>query len=205
MSILRGHLAVRLLRPVRYLCWWHNPMHRRTDGIESLLAGALLVAFLVALPVAASVGRAMYAHGTADSALTRAQGHWVTAVLLKDARSAPTTGQGDSAVSGPRVPARWRTEQGRTRVGTVQAMVGDRAGTALRVWLDGSGAPTTPPATPGAIVAIAVSTGLGVVIAVSCLLELGRRTGRWLLDRRRLRDWETEWRLVEPQWTRPAR
>ncbi len=205
MSILRGHLATRLLRPVRYLCWWHNPMHRRTDGIESLLAGALLVLFLAALPLAASVGRAMYVHGSADSALTRARGHWVTAVLLKDARAAPTAGQGDSAASGPRVEARWHTAQGRTRVGTVQAMIGDRAGTAVRTWLDGSGTPTTPPATPSAIVAIAVSTGVGLMIAVSCLLEIGRRTGRWLLDRRRLRDWETEWRSVGPQWTRHAR
>jgi hypothetical protein len=204
MSILRRHTVSRLLRPARYLCWWHNPMHRRADGVESLIASFLLILFLAAMPLAASVASSLYVHGLADASQTRVGGHWVTAKLLQDARVPATVGQADDPAAGPREQARWTGADGKVHVGKVQAMPGDRAGDAVRVWLDAAGRPSMPPASSGAIFAIAVSAGVGLMVAVTCVLEIVRRSSRWLLDRRRIQGWETEWQSIGPQWDRHA-
>ncbi len=47
--------------------------------------------------------------------------------------------------------------------------------------------------------AVAVPAALGIVLL--CLAW----AGRWVLDRRRLADWEAAWADVGPQWTRRFR
>jgi hypothetical protein len=51
-----------------------------------------------------------------------------------------------------------------------------------------------------AATAAAVATAV-LLIALFCLTLIGR----WLLDRRRLADWELAWAIVGPQWTKRFR
>jgi hypothetical protein len=51
-----------------------------------------------------------------------------------------------------------------------------------------------------AATAAAVATA-GLLIVLSCLALLVR----WLLDRRRIADWELAWAIVGPQWTKRFR
>ena len=47
----------------------------------------------------------------------------------------------------------------------------------------------------------ATVAALLLLIVLSCLAAVGR----WLLDRRRLADWELAWSIVGPQWTKRFR
>jgi hypothetical protein len=49
--------------------------------------------------------------------------------------------------------------------------------------------------------AAAAAAAFMLLIVLSCLTV----AGRWLLDRRRLADWELSWAIVGPQWTRRFR
>jgi len=50
-----------------------------------------------------------------------------------------------------------------------------------------------------AAAAVIATAALGIVLL--CLAW----AGRWVLDRRRLANWETAWAAVGPQWTRRFR
>ena len=123
----------------------------------------------------------------------RAAGHWATAVVLHDVPAGTA-----------QVQARWHQADGPSHVGLIQGRTGDHAGTTLPLWLNAAGMPTTPPPATVGIAIFAISTGIAIVIVAACVVEVARRTTRRLAERARLAGWETEWRSVEPQWTRPA-
>ena len=87
------------------------------------------------------------------------------------------------------------------RSGQVLAAAGTHAGSTVKVWVDASGAVTSPPPDRrdivGDVTIAAVVTGL-----LASLLLLGANTlAQRALDRRRLNAWDAEWRVTGPRWS----
>jgi hypothetical protein len=188
----------------RYLNWWRNPMARRTDRIESMVATAAATLFLLSVPLAAWCGKAMYASGAARAETDQATGHRGSAVLLAAAPSGTAAGI-DAAPADPWVRAQWATRDGGTSTGDIQAPPDSPAGTRVPIWLDGADQPSAPPASHATVTANAVCCGICVLLGIGGGLEAARRLTRSMLDRSRLADWETAWEQTGPRWTWPAR
>jgi hypothetical protein len=180
-----------------------NPLRRRTDKIATLLMAQFLVAVLIGAPL---FGIAAFTWaGRAGAAEQRAEQSWreVPAVLL---RSVPAPESfADSVFGYSWVPARWTAPNGQARSGDIPVEVGLAAGRKVLLWVDAAGRPTDAPLTHRAVLAraasaAAVATAV-LLIALSCLALVVR----WLLDRRRLIDWELAWAIVGPQWTKRFR
>ena len=195
------HEGSRLARYARRLGLDRNPLRRRTDRIEAAIRVVTLFLLLVAVPVVAVAAglqadhlalRQVHAQQVAD--------HQVTAVLLQQAQP---TGIPDPYTSAQMtlVLARWQPPSGPPRSGQVAAPAGAHLGSTVTVWIDASGAITRPPPDhrqiAGDVCVTAVVTGL-----VVSLLVLGSGTlARRVLDRRRLRAWDAEWRATGPRWS----
>jgi|SRR6266480_5134292 len=180
-----------------------NPLRRRTDKIATWLMVQFLVVVLAGAPL---FGIAAFTWaGRAAAAEQRAERSWreVPAVLL---RSVPAPDSFASGVFGYSwVPARWTAPNGQVRSGDIPVEAGLTAGRKVRLWVDAAGRPTDTPLTDHAVLAraataAAVATAV-LLIALSCLALIVR----WLLDRRRLADWELAWAIVGPQWTKRFR
>ena len=193
----------RVRRLARRLGLDANPLRRRTDKIATWLMAQFLVVVLVGAPLFAIAAFSWAARvGAAEQ---RAERSWreVPAVLL---RSVPVPDSLAGGIFGYSwVPARWTAPNGQVRSGDIPVEVGLTAGRKVRLWVDAAGTPTDVPLTHRAIVARAATTAAvgtaGLLIALSCLALIVR----WLLDRRRLTDWELAWAIVGPQWTKRFR
>jgi len=180
-----------------------NPLRRRTDRLATWLAAQFLVVVLIAVPLAA-----IAAFGWASrsgAAELRAERAWrvVPAVLL---RSVPVADSFAGGVFGYAwVPARWTAPDGRVRTGDIPVEVGLRAGRKVSMWVDATGMPTDIPLTHRAVEARAASAAAVASILLLLVLSCLACAGRWLLDRRRLADWELAWAIVGPQWTKRFR
>ena len=180
-----------------------NPLRRRTDRLATWLAAQFLVVVLIAVPLAA-----IAAFGWASrsgAAELRAERAWrvVPAVLL---RSVPVADSFAGGVFGYAwVPARWTAPDGRVRTGDIPVEVGLRAGRKVSMWVDATGMPTDIPLSHRAVTARAATAAAVASILLLLVLSCLACAGRWLLDRRRLADWELAWAIVGPQWTKRFR
>jgi hypothetical protein len=180
-----------------------NPLRRRTDKIATWLMAQFLVVVLIGAPLFAIAAFTWAAR--AGAAEQRAERAWreVPAVLL---RSVPVPDSFAGGVFGYSwVPARWTAPNGKVRSGDIPVEVGLAAGRKVRLWVDAAGLPADTPLTHRAVVARAATAAAvataALLIALSCLAL----TVRWLLDRRRLADWELAWAIVGPRWTKRFR
>ena len=179
-----------------------NPLRRRTDKIAVCLAALLLAVFFISAPFlsAAAVGWAGH-HGHAELRAKRSS-HQVSAVVPQGAPAPIATGEVSRYYQ---VLARWTTLVGQARTGRIPVSADMAAGRTVRLSVDSAGSPTGIPLNRSAVVAdevaaaAAATTGLGIVVL--CLAW----AGRWVLDRRRLADWQAGWAAVGPQWTRRFR
>ena len=179
-----------------------NPLRRCTDKIAAWAAAMLLAVFLIGAPLlsVAAVGWA----GRAGAADQRAERSWhqVPAVLLQ----APPARAVAGAISGfLRVRARWTAPDGRARTGQIPVSTGMAAGRTVPLWVDAAGSPAGPPLKRRAVVADEVAAAVVVTAALGMVLSCLAWAGRWVLDRRRLADWEVAWASVGPQWTKRFR
>ena len=179
-----------------------NPMRRRTDKIAACLAALLLAVFLIGAPFLseAAVGWAGH-HGGAELRATRSW-HQVSAVLLQGA-PAPTATSGVLRYS--EVLVRWTTPDGRARTGRIPVSADMAAGRTVRLWVDSAGSLTGIPLNRRAVVADEVAAAVVVTAGLGIVLWCLAWAGRWVLDRRRLADWQAGWATVGPQWTRRFR
>jgi hypothetical protein len=180
-----------------------NPLRRRTDRIATWLTVQFLVVALIGVPLVAVA--AFNWAGRAGAAELRAERSWrvVPAVLL---RSVPVTDSFAGGVFGYAwVPARWTAPDGRVRSGDIPVEVGLPAGRRVPMWVDATGMPTDVPLTHRAVEARAASAAAVASILLLLVLSCLACAGRWLLDRRRLADWELAWAIVGPQWTKRFR
>jgi hypothetical protein len=180
-----------------------NPLRRRTDKIATWLMAQFLVVVLVGAPLFAIAAFTWAAR--AGAAEQRAERSWreVPAVLLHPVPVPDSFAGGVFGYSW--VPARWTAPNGQARSGDIPVEVGLTAGRKVRLWVDAAGRPTDAPLTHRAVVARAATAAAvataGLLIVLSCLALIVR----WLLDRRRLVDWELAWAIVGPQWTKRFR
>ena len=122
-----------------------NPLRRRTDRVETWVRLALVLAFLVASPLAAlGLGRLTSEVSASAARAQAATERQVTAVLLKRASRTPD----DSLYAVAEfvyAPARWTAPDGQQRIGEAPAPVGSAAGRRVSIWVDTAcGWPTRP-------------------------------------------------------------
>jgi hypothetical protein len=99
------------------------------------------------------------------------------------------------------VLARWQPPGKAPQSGQVLAPAGAPAGSTVTVWIDASGAVTRPPPDRRDI-ADDVTIAVVVTCMVAGLLLLESNTlARRVLDRRRLKAWDAEWRATGPLWS----
>jgi hypothetical protein len=79
-------------------------------------------------------------------------------------------------------------------------VIGSKAGSAVTVWLDRTGAVVAPPRQPADSQALGAAVGMVMVMAGWPLLWVSFRLLRMPLDRRRARAWEREWAEIAPRW-----
>jgi hypothetical protein len=179
-----------------------NSLRRRADRIAAIATVGLLVAFLVAAPIAA-VFAGHWAYRSSMSQ-QRDQRSWraVTAVLLQKAPVDP----GSLDVSGSPAVARWTPPGGHhAREGVISVPAGTPAGSRVRIWLDASGQWAGPPLGRQAVVVRVVMAVVGTTLVLATGLAAIASVGQWLLDRRRLAGWEADWNEVGPQWAKEFR
>ncbi|CAL9357160.1 hypothetical protein SUDANB176_00598 [Streptomyces sp. enrichment culture] len=185
------------VRRVRLWRWRRNPLRRRSDLVEAWVLLAVLV-----LALSAAVFAGLAAAGAVDDSIAerRDRARTVPAVLTEDAAHAPPASVSENGDGGVWAPVRWTAPDGTDRTGRAEVEPGNKAGTAVVVWTDPEGRLVSPP--PGGAEARfqIVMAGVTIGVATAGLGLLGERLVRSRLQRRRLGEWEAEWRLVEPSW-----
>jgi hypothetical protein len=180
-----------------------NPLRRRTDKIGTWLMAQFLVAVLIGAPLFGIAAFTWAGHAGAAEQRAERSWHKVPAVLLRSVPAPDSFADGVFGYSW--VPARWTAPNGQMRSGDIPVEVGLTAGRKVLLWVDAKGRPTDAPLTHRAVMARAVTTAAVatavLLIALSCLALIVR----WLLDRRRLANWELAWAIVGPQWTKRFR
>jgi hypothetical protein len=198
---MSGHAGTRLACCLRRLGFDHNPLRRRTDRIEAVIRLVTVLLFLVAVPIATIAVARQVDHIESNRARAQqAVEREVTAVLLQRASA---TGAPDpfTSVQMTYVLARWQPPGRPPRAGQVLATAGAPAGSTVRVWIDASGAVTSPPPDHCTIAGdVCIATVVTCLVA-SMLLLGSNALARRALDRRRLRAWDAEWRATGPLWS----
>jgi hypothetical protein len=178
-----------------------NSLRRRADRIAAIATVGLLVAFLVAAPIAAVfAGHWAYRSSVSQQ---RDQRSWraVTAVLLQKAPVDP----GSFDASGSPAVARWTPPGGHPRKGVISVPAGTPAGSQVRIWLEPSGQWAGAPLGRQTVVVRVVMAVVGTTLLLATGLAAIASAGQWLLDRRRMAGWEADWSTVGPQWTKEFR
>jgi hypothetical protein len=188
-----ARVAGPLRRPARLLMG-RNRLRRSSDRIEGTVLTMLLAAFLASLLAAFSFGAHIYQSQLASMARL----HPVVAVLSQNGPSDSLAGVGQAR-------ARWRAPGGRQQSGLLSTVTAPgiweaAAGARIRVWVTSSGEPVAPPNQTAALFS-ALLVGWWIVGGSGLVLFICYRLCRFGLDRRRLRDWESEWALIGPRWT----
>ena len=164
-----------------------NPLLRRTDRIEALVMLVALVVSLVAIPVAAAVGIAVYDLRDSRFAQEGRDRHTeVAAVLETETEGARST------VVQARSPATAGERTGLIQL-TTQAKVGDR----IEVWVDKDSNPVAPPTPTWHAVGDAYGATMATLlfVAVTMISFVTGVCSR--LDRERNAQWERELRCLE--------
>jgi hypothetical protein len=190
-----------LARCMRWLGFDRNPLRRRTDRIEAAIRLVAVLLLVVAVPIAAVVvGRQADHLALRQANAQEAADHDVTAVLLQQAQA---TGVPDPYTSTELtyVLARWKPPGQPPRSGQVLAPAGARAGSTVKVWIDASGAVTSPPPDHRIIVGDVCMTIIVTCLVASLLILGSAALARRALDHWRMRAWDAEWRAAGPMWS----
>jgi hypothetical protein len=164
--------------------WSRNPLVRRSDRIEVLVAVLAVAMVIAAVPVAATIGTAVYdarSHVYVHDEATR---HPVMATAMKDGAAAPwVTGVWFI------VRAKW-SAAGREHVEFVATDYRARTGDQVTIWVDDQGryVGTQRPSTRATNDAVQVA--VLVWLAAAGVAAGAVSVVRWRLDRKRYAAWE---------------
>jgi hypothetical protein len=188
-------------RTLRRIGFDRNSMRRGSDRLQAILRAALLAAFLIAGPLAASsFSHHVFAAGMQTSQAQAAAWQRVPAVVVHVTLVA--TAWRHPTLSGPaRLSVRWAAPDGASRTGRIASASHAAVGSAVTVWIDRSGLLAHPPLTRSDKVDHAIGAAAATLVVLALLLCLGARAASLALDRYRLARWEADWLTVEPQWT----
>ncbi|MEV6316506.1 hypothetical protein [Streptomyces sp. NPDC051776] len=182
-----------------------NPLVRRSDRVQAWVGRLILLLFVLGLPTAAlAAGMAVHASEMRTVHAQEAERHQVTARLTSDpdvvGAAEPDTGDD---LHHARVG--WTEKDGTQRTGTARVPPDAHKDSTVRIWVDRGGGVTTPPMTSESAAVTAWAAG-GVTAGAVVVLAIGARSGlRWVLDRHRYAQWDAEWELLEPHWSRRLR
>jgi hypothetical protein len=189
----------RLGRFTRGLGLTRNPLRRPSDRVEARVILLLLVATVLAGPVLAwRTGVAAYRDGLAteqaEIGYTRVTGSLIAeaATSVSDAAAIPDTVLAEAV---------WTAPNGSVRTGRVPVRGGTPAGTTVTLWVDQHGWRVHPPRQHSQTMALAITLGGLVPLAMLGAVACVRRFLRRYLEGRRLAQWQYEWLLVEPRWS----
>lgn len=179
-----------------------NPLRRGSDRAEAWLRIGLVLAFLIASPLAAiGLGKLTSAASYSAARAQAASEQYVPAVLVdKVARAADDPLYGASGFVWAR--ARWTAPDGQRHTGNVPAPVGSKAGRTVSIWVDRAGQLAYPPIGGSQIASRVIAVIALTPAALGIVLLIVLWLAKAVLDRRRLQDWAAEWSAVEPQWTK---
>jgi hypothetical protein len=186
-----------VLMKARRFGFGRHPLRRRVDRIESAIILAAVLVALLMIPVAVALGTSVRDSSEQAAAQRRATLTEVQARTLEDAATAVVGGSG---VVTAWVRVAWTDSVGLPREGYAGAMHGTKKGSEVTIWLDRSGAITTPPRRAGDSEAVGGAVGLSAGMLSWLLIAGLARLAVARLDRRRMRDWEREWEQVAPRW-----
>ncbi|MFD2474438.1 Rv1733c family protein [Amycolatopsis silviterrae] len=182
-----------------------NPLVRRSDRIEGVLAAIATLIALVAIPFAMTIGSADIAAETAASEAQLQSRHQVTATVLTTAAQ-PAASVGDSApiANTARVNAVWKPPNGAQRTGVITVPSASATeGSTTEIWLDNSGKQTTAPLTHADAVTNGVLVAAFCWLCVVAVLAGAFWVARRVLDHRRAARWAAEWaQLAGPEAVR---
>jgi hypothetical protein len=183
----------------RYLLWrWRrNPLRRGSDVVEAWI---VLATWVLALLGAVVAGLAVASAAEEAFAQRRAEAHAVSAVLTEDAadaRPAERTGYHDTRVW---ATARWTAPDGSVHTGRAKAAPGTDQGTRVTLWTDDEGRLVAKP--PSAMDAALQAAAAGVLVTpvTGAAVWYGGTLFVRHLMRRRLAEWDAEWKRVGPRW-----
>ncbi|WP_340687997.1 hypothetical protein LCL61_18595 [Amycolatopsis coloradensis] len=177
-----------------------SPLVRTSDRIEAVLTLTVLLAALLAIPFAATMGSDIYADRMAQATEQATDRRPVTAVLLADAPPVAIRLDGVPIEGKSRVPARW-IDGDVVREEPVDAGNGSVAGQEVEIWLDSRGDVVPAPVTRDDAARNGIGVGVGVWLGCVALLAVVFLIARSALARRRDAAWSREWRRVADDWT----
>ena len=161
-----------------------DPLVRTTDRIEALVLVLAVVVSLLAAPIAAAVGTAVYdssRQAYAEQAHTR---HTVAATVTDVPASQQILRTGTTTVS-----ARW-TAAGAEHTGTVKAQSTAKAGDTLEIWVDNNGAQVPAPTPTTRAAAEAAMGALVIWICAAATAATLFTVTRAVCDRIRFTRWQ---------------
>ncbi|GAA3586440.1 membrane protein [Amycolatopsis ultiminotia] len=179
---------------LRRLGFARNPLVRRSDRVEGVLAGVALVIALLAVPLAVAFARADIADETAASEMQLRSRHMVTATVLTTAPEQMPVGDSAPVAATSRVTAVWHVPGGAARTGMITVPTGAAStGATTPIWLDRNGRQTTAPLTHTDAVTNGVLVATFVWLCAAGLLTGALWVARRILDHRRATRWADEW------------
>ncbi|KOV65505.1 hypothetical protein [Streptomyces sp. MMG1121] len=181
---------------VRLWRWRRNPLRRHSDVVEAWI---VLATWVLAVLCGAVAGLAA-AHN-ADSAFSARRAHVqaVHAVLTDDAARTPTSGTGydDGRVW---ASVRWTDAHGVVHTDRAKIAPGAAAGSQVTVWTNSAGRIVSPPVTGAAADLQAALTGALVAPSAGAAVWVVGWGIRARLIRRRMAEWDEEWKQIGPRW-----
>lgn len=186
--------------------WRGNPLYRRSDRREALLALSAVILVVIVTPLAVWLG-ASAAHDTLLKTVAEQQRSrhqvWATAQSAGDRAQLHSDPESAAQQPGRRhVVARWAGPDGSGHRRTVTTRHRVRPGERFLIWTDGHGTPTTRPLSPQTASSYAGLAGLVVGAGAAGAMEAGRRLTMRQLLRRRYAMWDAEWARIGPDWGR---
>jgi hypothetical protein len=171
---------------------WGNPLARGSDRAEVVLTVGLVIAWLLSIPLFATMASAQWP--SVESQVAGVQ-HSVTAteaVLQSDA-DVVIADPHSSPVVQPTATATWSGRDGRPVTGSIVVRIGARIGDHQTIWLDEQGTVVDRPMTTQTAAGLLVLAAAGGWLVLGALFMAFRRAALWRLDRRRRQMWEDDW------------
>ncbi|MYW45353.1 hypothetical protein [Streptomyces sp. SID161] len=181
---------------VRLWRWRRNPLRRHSDVVEAWI---VLAGWVLALAVGILAG--LVAARTSASGFTARQArvHPVSAVVTSDAARTPAAsdGYGDDRVW---AVVRWTDRDGSVHTDRAKVVPGATAGSRVTVWTNRADRIVPAPLVGSAADLQAALTGALVAPAAGALVWGAGWLVRDRLIRRRMAEWDAEWKQIGPRW-----
>jgi hypothetical protein len=176
--------------------WRRNPLRRHSDVVEAWI---VLAGWVLALVVGVLAGLWAAQYSQSAFAARLAQVRPVPAVLTDDAARSPSSGRGydDGRVW---AAVRWTDPDGVVHTDRAKVAPGVPVGTQVTVWTNQADRIVQAPVTGAAADLQSALTGVLVAPAAGALVWGAGRLVRGRLIRRRLAEWDEEWRKIGPRW-----